>query len=340
MVKTMQAAVLPRPGAALEIREVPVPEPKAGELLIKLETCGVCHSDLHVRDGEFPPPAEALPLILGHEGVGRVVACGEATGKYGEGTRVGLPWLYDTCLDCRECETGWETFCSRQRARSFDFDGAFAEYALVKETFTTPVPDELDALETGPLMCAGLTAYGATRKADLAPEELCAIFGCGGLGLYGVQFAKLTGAKVVAVDLDDAKLAKAKAMGADYVVRADDNPGGKIKDLGGADACINYAPTVAVWDAMSKAINQRGVIVFVAIPPGEVPVSMSWVIDTGVSILGSSVGSRQELRDVLKLARDRNIRIDVEPVALTEANDALDRVAAGDVVGRLVIDMR
>jgi propanol-preferring alcohol dehydrogenase len=338
MPKTMWAAVLAAPGTPLDVREVPIPAPGPGELLVKLEACGICHTDLHVLNAAALPDGAPEPLILGHEGIGRVVARGAGATRIPEGTRVGVPWLHDTCGSCRECLTGWESFCATHRAHGYNVNGGYAEYAVIKERFAAEVPPALDPADAAPLLCAGVTAYGGLRKAELEPGKTCVIIGCGGLGQYGIQLAKMAGAKVIAVDSSEGKLRRAKALGADHVFLAQDDAGAKIRDLGGADACVNFAPSAAVWDTIVKAINPRGWIISVAMVSQPVDLSLEWLTVSGARITGTSVGTRQELQDLLALASFRSLSIPIERVALRNVNDALDRLSRGEVEGRIVID--
>ncbi len=334
----MLAAVLTAPGQKLDLRQMPIPTPGPGELLIKLEACGVCHTDLHVRDGSAIAAQHPEPLILGHEGIGRVVALGAGTGRNRLDQRVALPWLHDTCGHCRECLTGWESFCAEQRAHGFSVQGGFAEYAVVQERFATRIPGGLDPVEAAPLLCAGVTAYGAVAKAELAPGKTCMILGCGGLGLYAIQLAKRAGARVIAVDTTPHKLAIARQAGADHVFLASEDAGGRTRDLGGADACINFAPSTATWASMTQAIRPRGWIIAVAMVPDPVPLNMEWLTYTGVRITGTSVGTRQELGDLLRISADAKLTVPTERIPLTAVNDALDRLAQSQIDGRVVID--
>jgi propanol-preferring alcohol dehydrogenase len=338
MTATMRAAVAVGYGKPLEIREYPIPRPGHGELLIKLVTCGVCHSDLDVRKGSTAPPESRFPLILGHEGVGIVVERGPGCSMIGEGARVGLPWMHDTCGHCRECLTGQESFCAEHRGHSFDVNGGFAEYAIVKEAYTVVIPEAISSFDAAPLLCAGVTAYGGLQKADLAPGKTCAIFGIGGLGQYGIQLAKAAGATVVAIDANPDKLEIALRLGADHAILAADDPGGKIRDIGGADACINFAPTNRVWDDIVTATNPLGRVVSVAQVPEPVSLNLEWLIYTGVRVTGSSVGTRQELRDLLDLGASLKLAIDIETIPLSGTDEALDRLERGEVDGRQVID--
>ncbi|MEO1191553.1 MAG: alcohol dehydrogenase catalytic domain-containing protein [Pseudomonadota bacterium] len=338
----MRAARLRRQGEALVIEETAEPVPGPGQMLVRLEACGVCHTDLHIRDGDEQLANGTLPLTLGHEGIGRVTALGAGVTGFALGDRVGVPWLHDTCMTCRDCLTGHESVCADQRAHGMHVDGAFAESVLVDPTFAVPIPDELDSLEAAPLLCAGVTAYGAVRKATLEPGQTCVIFGCGGLGQYAIQFARLAGARVIAVDRDAGRLREARALGAEEALVSDAGTGAAIRALGGADACINFAPSPAIWPAVEAALNPRGRFVSVAMPHEPVALSLVWLTWVTPVITGSSVGGRQELRDTLALAAEHGLSIPIEPIRLEEANTALDRLAGkpglAPVRGRAVID--
>jgi alcohol dehydrogenase, propanol-preferring len=340
MTSIMRAALLTAPGRSLDITRMEVPKPGPGELLVQVEACGICHTDLHVKEAASFPPGAPEPLILGHEGIGIVVESGPGATQIPIGARIGAPWLHDTCEHCRQCLTGYESFCAAHRAHGYSVNGAFAEYVVVKERYAPPIPDGLDPLAAAPLMCAGVTAYGAVLKADLAPGKTCAIIGCGGLGQYAIQLAKLTGATVVAVDANPAKLDQARGLGADAAVLAGPAAGGQIRALGGADACLNFAPTAKIWPMIVEAINPLGWIVSVAMVAEPVPLVLEWLTYNGVRITGTSVGTRQELLDLLTLAERHNLHIKTEAIALDAVNDGLDRLAGGKVDGRLVIDFR
>jgi propanol-preferring alcohol dehydrogenase len=336
----MKAALLTAPGQMLEARQIPIPRPGPGELLVKVEACGVCHTDLHIKDAASFPPGAPETLILGHEGIGIVVDRGPGTTQIPIGARVGAPWLHDTCDHCRQCLTGFESFCATHRAHGYSVNGAFAEYVVVKERYAPRIPDGLDPVLAAPLMCAGVTAYGAVLKADLAPGKTCVIIGCGGLGQYAIQLAKLTGASVIAVDASATKLEQARVLGADSTILSGADAGGQIRALGGADACLNFAPTAQIWPMVVEAINPLGWIISVAMVTEPVSLALDWLTYNGVRITGTSVGTRQELLDVLALASRHNLRINTEAIALEAVNEGLSRLAAGKVEGRLVIDHR
>ncbi len=340
MAGMMRAAMMTGPRLPLACKELEIPQPGPGELLVKVEACGICHTDLHVKAASSFPPGAPQPLILGHEGVGVVVSRGAGTTHTPLGARVGAPWLHDTCDHCRQCLTGFESFCASHRAHGYSVHGAFAEYVIVKERYAPPIPDGLDPVSAAPLMCAGVTAYGAVLKAELAPGKTCVVIGCGGLGQYAIQLARLTGAIVVAVDANAAKLEQARAFGAEAAILAGPGAGSQIRALGGADACLNFAPSAQVWSTIVEAINPRGWIISVAMVSEPVPLVLEWLTYNGVRITGTSVGTRQELLDLIELARRHDLRIHTESLPLEAVNTGLDRLAAGAVEGRLVIDLR
>lgn len=335
----MRAAVTDgTPRGTFKITCIPVPSAGHGEMILKLESCGVCHTDLHiwkgsVRPGSGHPPAQ----ILGHEGVGRVVALGEGVMGFKTGDRVGVPWLHDTCGICDECLAGQESFCQSQRAHGFDVDGGFAEYVRVNASYAVPLPQDMDASQLAPLMCAGVTAYSAIGKAELKPGMRCAIFGCGGLGLYAIQIAVRAGAHVIALDISQDKLDLAKSVGAHTSLIADETATEKLKALGGAHACINFAPTTATWPIMISAIRPRGRIVATAMVSQAVPINQEWLTGTGVCITGTSVGTRLEMRELMRLHANKPFMMQTREISLDGVEAALEDLAAGKVDGRIVI---
>lgn len=336
---SMWAAVCHGPGQALQLEELPIPVPAQGQILVELESCGVCHSDLHLRDADEPLPAELYPLVLGHEGIARVVSYGPQTAsRIPVGTRVGLPWLYDSCLECSPCLSGTETFCQQQRARGLHLHGAFAQFALLEQSFATTIPEGIDPLSGAPMLCAGLTSWSALNKTQISPSSSVLIIGAGGLGQYAVLIALARGARVMVIDSDARKLEEAKRLGADVCVLAGPAAGAEVQRQGGADIVLNFAPSPSVWRTIEQSVNPLSEIIVVALIQQPVDLSMMWLIDGGHQVRGSSVGTRLELREFLAFAARHPLGVDIEPVSLAKANDALDRLKRGDVNGRLCID--
>ena len=332
----MRAAVLDSHGQPLRLVTLPVPVPGEGELLIRLEASGVCHTDVHVWQGDNVATLPPDPYILGHEGVGVVAALGSGVAGWRLGDRAGAAWIHDTCGMCDQCLTGHEAFCPNQRAHGYHVPGTFAEYVVVKADFAVRLPDG-NAADLAPLMCAGLTAFGALERARVMHGETCAIFGCGGLGLYAVQLAARRGVRVVAVDSDPAKLAVAARHGAAFTALAGPDLAAHWPESHRAHATINFAPTARTWDAMRAATLPLGRIVAAAMVSEPVPLSQEWLTWTGVTITGTSVGSRDQMRALMALHAEEPLKSEVEVIGLDNVSEALSALAEGRARGRFCI---
>ena len=333
---TMQAALLTDYCKPLEFRTVPRPVPKADEVLVKIEASGVCFTDVHIWRGDHAAP-DPLPLIMGHEGVGTVVELGAGSGRLKIGDRVGIGYVFGACGHCKECLTGGENYCGEFDATGFNVSGCFAEYVCMRHEWANLIPEGIDAIEAAPLMCAGAAAYSSFKKASVQPGETLAIFGLGGLGQYAVQIAKLSGVRVIAVDISSDKLNTAKELGADEVVRADTQAGLVIKDLGGADGCINFAPVGATWPLMLVACNPRAKIVLTAVPADQMAFYAHEVIERGLQVIGSSASNRQEMNEILVLAAGGKVKGVINPRPFNQINDALSELIDGTAEGRSVL---
>ena len=337
--ETMMAAVAEAPGQPLSVKEMPTPRSQSGQYLVKLESCGVCHSDLHLRDGDENLPDDFYPIIFGHEGIGRIVEIGPGIEcPLPLGSRVGLPWLYNTCANCQPCLTGHETFCPNQSARGIQHHGTFAEYALLEARQACDIPEAIDPVKSAPLLCAGLTAWSSLRKTQLEAGSNVLVIGVGGLGQYAILIAKARGARVFALDQEQGRLDEARRLGADRVFLAGVEAGGAIKEAGGADICLNFAPTPTIWKTIETAVNPMSDIVAVALVHDPVELSMMWLIDGGHRVFGSSVGTRQELRDFIKFSEQQPMPVEIETISLAQVDAALDRLRVGDFKGRFCID--
>lgn len=335
MTDTMLAAVLEGHGQPLRVMRVARPVPGPGKILIKLETSGVCHTDVHIWDGSARAPVAPDPFILGHEGVGEVVALGAGVSDWSLGERAGAAWLHDTCGTCADCRAGAENFCQNQRAHGLHVPGTFAEYVVADARFAARVPAG-DAAPLAPLMCAGLTAYGALHTAHLAEGESCAIFGCGGLGQYAVQLARRMGAHVTAVDRDPAKRAASMTLGAITALDASDAEA--LEALrASADVCINFAPTTATWAPMLAMVRPRGRIVAAAMVGDPVPLNQEWLTGSGVSITGTSVGTRAQMAALMQLQTRMPLVGSIVEIALKDVTGALEDLANGRATGRYCI---
>jgi alcohol dehydrogenase, propanol-preferring len=335
----MKAALLMEYGKPLKIADVPRPIPKADEVLVKIEASGVCFTDVHILKGEHASP-NPLPLIMGHEGVGRVVALGSEGGMLGIGDSVGIGYVFGACGHCRDCLTGGENYCPDFDATGFSVSGCFAEYVCMRKEWLNRIPECISPVEAAPLMCAGAAAYASYKKTGVQTGETLAIFGLGGLGQYAIQIAKLSGVRVIAVDISEEKLATAKALGADEVVVADKNAGAVIQALGGAQGCVNFAPVGATWPLMLAACNPRATIVLTAVPADQLAFYTYELVERGLKVVGSSASNRQEMNELLALAARGNVKGMINTMCFDKINDALACLMEGRVEGRTVLDLR
>jgi len=324
----MKAAVVHEFTEPLSIEEVPTPEPGEGQVLVRIEASGLCHTDIHAAHGDWPVKP-TLPLIPGHEGVGIVEALGPgANGDIQEGDRVAIPWLGYACGHCRHCNEGWETLCESQSNTGYFMDGAYAEYAAAYSRHVVKVPDGVDPGAAAPLTCAGVTTYKAVKVSGVRPAQLCAVFGIGGLGHMALQYAKIQGATVVAVDVHDDKLAVAKELGADFVVNASEHDAAEeIKRLGGADAAIATAVSPKAFETAYRSLARGGTLVFVGLPAdNHVQLPIFETVLNGITIKGSIVGTHHDLEDVFALHRLGRTRVLYETRPLDDVNEAFAEV--------------
>jgi len=341
MAKQMRAAVVEHFGKPLVIREWDVPAPGPGQILVMTEACGVCHTDLHAARGDWPVKPTP-PFIPGHEGIGRVVAIGAGVTAVKEGDRVGVPWLYSACGHCEHCQSGWETVCAEAQFGGYTRNGGFAEYILADPNYVAHIPDGLEPHHAAPIICAGVTTYKGIKETAARPGQWIAISGAGGLGHLGIQYAKAMGLHVVAVDIDDGKLAHATALGADAVVNAKTREAVadvvKITD-GGAHGVLITAPSLGAFKQGVGMTRKRGTCVLVGLPPGEFPTPLFDVVANCITIRGSFVGTRRDMADALAFAAEGKVKADIELQPLTAINDVLERLEHGKVPSRVVIDI-
>jgi len=332
----MLAATLDGFCQPLRIGQVARPVPGRGEILVRLEASGVCHSDVHIWKGGLRPPLNPSPFVLGHEGVGIVAAVGSDVSGWMIGDRAGVAWLHNTCGTCDECRAGEESFCQMQNASGFNVPGTFAEYTVADARFAAKLAQG-DAAAIAPLLCAGLTAYGAIKRAGLKAGESCVIFGCGGLGLYAVQIARRLGARVIAVDTDPEKLRIAATHGAETTVLATPLLAQQWDSSHRAHVCINFAPTTATWDAMVAVMRPRGRIISAAMVSEPVALSQEWLASSGVSITGTSVGTRTQMGELIDLHARAPLIGQITRIPLKDVTMALMALDAGTAKGRYCI---
>ena len=337
----MRAAVVTSFTEPLEMQNLPVPEPGPGQVLVRIEASGLCHTDIHAAHGDWPVKPTP-PFVPGHEGVGIVEALGEGVTERAVGDRVALPWLGHACGHCDHCVSGWETLCEEQENTGYSIDGSFAEYAVADATYVVAVPDGVTPHDAAPLTCAGVTTYKAIKVAHVRPGERVAIFGVGGLGHLAVQYARLVGGEVIAVDVEDEKLELALELGADHTVNAAaTDPVAAIEALGGADVAVVLAVIPKVFEQAFAALRRGGRLVCVALPPedaGPMSLPIFPTVLKGISVIGSIVGTRQDLSEVFALHALGRTKVAAETRKLDEVNEAIDEVLTGRATARLVFD--
>jgi propanol-preferring alcohol dehydrogenase len=337
---TMKAAVVHDFGKPLSIEAVPKPEPGLGQVVVKIETCGLCHTDIHAAHGDWPVKPK-LPLIPGHEGVGIVESVGPGVTEVKEGDRVALPWLGYNCCSCEYCISGWETLCQSQERMGYSMDGSYAEYALAFARNVVKVPKGVDPFEASPLTCAGVTSYKAVKVSGARSSDLVAIYGVGGLGHLALQYAKIAGASVVAVDLVPEKLEMARELGADYVVNArEEDPVAFIQKLGGADASLPFAVTPRAFEQAFRSLRPGGRAVLVALPAeNNMQLPIFETVLNGLHVIGSIVGTRLDLSETFELHAQGKTKVEYEKRRLETVNECFTAVEKGQVKARLVFDM-
>ena len=335
----MKAAVVSSFDRHLTIDERVVPEPAAGEVLVRIEASGLCHTDIHAAHGDWPVKPH-LPFVPGHEGVGIIEKLGEGVTTRRVGERVAIPWLGYACGECQYCIDGRETLCEAQHNSGYSVDGAFAEYAVAAARFVVPVPAGVSAFDAAPLTCAGVTTYKALKVAKIAPTERVAVFGIGGLGHLAVQYARIMGGTVIAVDVEKEKLALARELGAEHTVNAAEvDPVEAIQALGGADVAVVLAASAKVFEQAFASLRRGGRLICVALPAeGTMSIPIFETVVKGIQVIGSIVGTRQDLHAVFELHAQGRTRVVAEGRKLDDVNQAMDDVLSGAALARLVFE--
>lgn len=336
----MKAAVLREFKRPLSIEEADRPIPSADEVLIKVEACGACHSDLHVADGDWTQLARIIrrPLILGHEIAGRVAQTGDAVHDHRVGDRVGVPWIYWSCGECEFCKAGNENLCTRQKITGVTVDGGYAEFLKAPATHAVKIPDGLSSVEAAPLFCAGLTVYRALKNVAPVADRRLAVFGIGGLGHLAVQLGRIFGAEVTAIDVSDEKLELARTLGAANTLNA--RTSDVVKELrrsGGVHVCLVSSAAKAAYDAAFYCLRPTGTLVMVGLPAENICFPPILMAAGEIRIQASAVGTRHDLQEVLSLAAAKKLHCQTTARPLSEVNQVLDDLRKGQVSGRVVL---
>lgn len=336
----MKAVVVKKFKQPLRVEEVPEPHLRNGfDTIVRIENCGVCHTDLHAVDGDWPIKP-CRPFIPGHEGVGIVERVGDMVANVRVGDRVGIPWLHSACGYCCYCLEGNETLCEQQQNTGYSVNGAFAEYALADSRYVAKIPVQLSPAAAAPHLCAGLTTYKAVKISGSGPHKTVLVSGVGGLGHMAVQYAKVTGATVIAVDLDEEKLSLAKNVGADEVINARCVDAAEaIKRLGGADIVIGTAVSEKAFESAFRSLRRGGRMVLVGLPPETLPIPIFDLVLKGISVIGSIVGTRKDLKETLDLAARGLVSSTYEHASMQDINNVFGQMRLGKITGRIVLDI-
>ncbi len=325
----MKAMLLDAPGRPLRAAVVPEPVPGPGQLLLRVSACAVCRTDLHVLDGELREPK--LPLVLGHEIVGVVEACGEGASRFAPGERVGVPWLGSTCGRCRYCEEGAENLCDEARFTGYHLDGGFAERTVANEQFCFPIPAAFPDVEAAPLLCAGLIGYRTLRMAG--DPRTVGIWGFGAAAHLVAQVARFEGREVFAFTRpgDAASQAFARSLGAAWAGGSDELPPGPL------DAALVFAPVGGLVPAALRSVRKGGVVVCGGIHMSDIP-SFSYELLWGERVVRSVANlTRRDGEEFLSLAARAGVRSQARPYPLERANEALSDLRAGRLDGAAVL---
>jgi propanol-preferring alcohol dehydrogenase len=339
----MKAVILREFKKSLLLEEIERPTLGPGEILIEVEACGVCHSDLHVADGDWGQFASIVkkPLILGHEIAGRVIEKEPQVHELEIGDRVGVPWIHWTCGECEYCLGGNENLCPRQKITGVTVDGGYAEFVKAPASHAVRIPDGLSSVQAAPLFCAGVTVYRALKRANMARDQTLAVVGVGGLGHLAVQIGREMGAEVTAIDISEEKLALAKSLGAATTLNAAaDDIGKQLRNIGGFHAVLVTSAAKAAYDLAFNSLRPAGILLAVGLPAENICFPPIMMAAREVRIHATAVGTRQDLREVLAMAAAGKIRCQIATHPLADANAVLNRLRRGEISGRAVLAFR
>lgn len=335
----MKAAVV-TPEHSVEIQHKKLRELEHGEALLSMEFCGVCHTDLHVKNGDF---GEVPGITLGHEGIGIVKKIGPGVTSLKAGDRASVAWFFEGCGHCEYCNSGNETLCREVKNAGYSVDGAMAEECIVVADYAVKVPDNLEPAAASSITCAGVTTYKAVKVSQIKPGQWIAIYGMGGLGNLALQYAKnVFNAKVIAIDVNDAQLEFATGMGADLVINPAKEDAAKIiqKKTGGAHAAVVTAVARSAFNSAVDCVRAGGRIVAVGLPPESMDLNIPRLVLDGIQVLGSLVGTREDLKEAFQFAAEGKVVPKVTKRPLKDINAIFDEMKSGKITGRMVIDLK
>lgn len=333
----MKAAVVTH-DHSVEVVEKTLRALQHGEALLKMECCGVCHTDLHVKNGDF---GDKTGVILGHEGIGIVKEVGPGVTSLKPGDRASVAWFYQGCGHCDYCNSGNETLCRDVKNAGFTADGGMAEECIVVADYSVKVPDGLDSAAASSVTCAGVTTYKAVKISNIRPGQWIAIYGLGGLGNLALQYAKnVFNAKVIAIDVNEEQLKFAAEMGADLVINSRNEDAAKViqEKVGGAHAAVVTAVAKAAFNSAVDAMRAGGRLVAVGLPPEAMSLDIPRLVLDGIQVVGSLVGTRQDLVEAFQFAAEGKVVPKVALRPIQDINAIFEEMQQGKIKGRMVID--
>jgi propanol-preferring alcohol dehydrogenase len=334
----MKAAVCEAFGNPLVLSEVPTPSPGPREVLIRVRGCGVCHSDLHLIDGDWKDWGTPLPIVPGHEVTGIVETAGNEVKSLSPGDRVGVPWMQFACGDCAPCRAGAEMLCAAQRSTGVTVNGGYAEFAAAPAAFVHKIPEGLDLVEAAPLLCAGITVFAPLRRAGNLAGKTVAVAGIGGLGHLGVRMASAMGARVVAILREEEKIAFARQMGAREIIDSEkEKIGRRLSSIGGADLILLTGISARLFEQCIPGLGPNGTLVVLAAIAEKASLIPAGLITGQKNICGSVIGTRDDMDAMLRFAADHGIAPLVERHPLKNANEVLAKLREGKVRMRAVL---
>jgi alcohol dehydrogenase/propanol-preferring alcohol dehydrogenase len=334
----MLVAQIPKAGGPFELVQRPIPEPGAGQVQIKVDACGICHSDQIFKEGQWP--GLKFPVVPGHEVAGRVTKIGAGVKLFKEGQRVGVGWNGGYCSECQPCREGEFPYCTTGATTAASFDGGYAEYMVAPETAVAAMPEGIDPVEAGPLLCAGVTTYNALRNSGAKSGDLVAVQGIGGLGHLAVQYAAKSGYRTVAISRGADKEAFAKELGAHHYI--DDTNGTAAKQLqklGGANVILATAPNAKAISGLAPGLKYKGKLLIVAAPHDNITVSPLLLLMGSRSVAGHYSGYAKDSEDALNFSALTGVRPKVEVYPLAQVNEAYERMLSNKARFRVVLKM-
>src|SRR5579862_8605579 len=338
MLKKMKSAQISKPGGEWELVERDLAEPSPGQVRLKVEACGICHSDVVVKDGLWP--GIQYPRVPGHEVAGRIDAIGHGVTGWKPGQRVGVGWHGGHCFACEHCRRGDFAMCANRKITGLDSDGGYAEYMLARQESLAAIPEELPAEEAGPFMCAGVTVFNALRNSGARSGDVVAVHGIGGLGHLGVQYARQMGFETVALGRGKDKESLARKLGAHhYIDSGTADVAAELQKLGGARVILATAPNAQAISSLVDGLSVDGTLLVPAAPAEPLTISVLPLIMGRRSVAGWYSGTARDSQDTLEFSALKGVHPMIEKYSLDRVADAFEQMHSGKVRFRVVLTM-